>query len=180
MRIIGGEFKGRNLVPFNGDKIRPTSDMARESFFNIMRDEIYGCNFLDLFCGTGAVGIEALSRGANFVALNDSQKDSLAVVKKNLEKIGNPKAVEVFNKDAKIFIETTNKVFDVIYVDPPYKSGLYESVLKAIAESGVLSEKGVVAVETETPYEGETFGLVKTDERKYGRVRITFFKKEKL
>lgn len=178
MRVVGGEFRGRNLLSFDCDKIRPTSDKARESFFNIVMNRVRGCAFLDLFCGTGAMGIEALSRGASYVALNDVNKDSLAVAKKNVEKIGSPVGIEVFNVDAVFFLKTTDKTFDVIYIDPPYKSDLAEAALEAAAESGVLSEGGLIAVETETPYTGRTFGFFKTDERKYGRARITFFKRE--
>ena len=176
MRVVGGKFRGRNLVPFNGDKIRPTSDMARESFFNIVRDKVVGCKFLDLFCGTGAMGIEALSRGAEFVALNDSSKESLAVVKKNLEKLNNPENVSVFNFDGVEYLKKADTLFDIIYVDPPYKSDIYENVL-SVAENA-LEKDGIVAVETEVPFSGKTFGLIKTDERKYGRAIITFFKKE--
>ena len=86
MRIVGGKYKGRVLVGFDGNKIRPTSDMARESLFNILQNIIYGADFLDLFCGTGAMGIEAISRGAHSVTFNDADKNSLAVLKKNLEK----------------------------------------------------------------------------------------------
>ena len=176
MRVVGGKFRGRNLSAFDCDKIRPTSDKARESFFNIMMGRIGECNFLDLFCGTGAMGIEALSRGAKYVALNDLNADSLKVARKNVEKIGNPDGIEIFNRDAILFLKTSDRKFDIIYIDPPYKSGLAEAALEASINA--ISNDGIIAVETETPYDGQTFGLIKYDERKYGRARITFFKKE--
>ena len=85
MRIVGGIYKGRVLCPFEKIGVRPTSDMARESLFNILQTRILGAKFLDLFAGTGAVGIEALSRGAKEVTLNDFGKESVALIKKNLE-----------------------------------------------------------------------------------------------
>ena len=178
MRIIGGTFKGRNLTSFNGDKIRPTSDMARESLFNILRDKVVGCAFLDLFGGTGAVGIEACSRGANKVVIVDISRESVSVAKKNLEKTGNPTGIEIKNRDALDYLKTTDTAFDIIFIDPPYKSEIIPSVLKAIADGNALKDGGVVVTETETEYAGETFSLIKTDERKYGRARFTFFKKE--
>ena len=87
MRIVGGKYRSRVLTSFAGEDVRPTSDMVRESLFNILQGKIAGKTFLDLFCGTGAVGIEALSRGANKVTFNDLSKDSIALTKKNLEKV---------------------------------------------------------------------------------------------
>ena len=85
MRIIGGKYRGRTLVPFKGRDIRPTSDRVKESLFNILAPEISGANVLDLFCGTGSVGLEAISRGADLVVFNDVSADSLGVLRKNLE-----------------------------------------------------------------------------------------------
>ena len=84
MRIVGGIFKGRTLLGFDGDKIRPTSDKARESLFNILQYKVQDCTFLDLFCGTGAMGIEALSRGAVKVYFNDLSRESFSLTKNNL------------------------------------------------------------------------------------------------
>ena len=87
MRIVGGKYKGRTLVVFDGNAVRPTSDKVRESLFNILQFDIAGACFLDLFCGTGAMGIEALSRGAKSVTFNDASKDSLKILSKNVDRL---------------------------------------------------------------------------------------------
>lgn len=178
MRVIGGRLRGRKLTPFDCEKIRPTADKARESLFNILRDKVTGGAFLDLFGGTGAVGIEAYSRGANSVVIVEAYKDSFKIAQKNLELIGNPAEIELKNFDALIFLKTAKKSFDVIFLDPPYKSDILPSVLKEIEERGALSVGGVIVAETETPYSGETFSFKITDERKYGRTRFTFFERK--
>ncbi len=177
MRIVGGEYKGRTLVEFSGNDIRPTSDKVRESLFNILQFKIYGSSFLDLFAGTGAMGIEALSRGAKEVVFNDASKKSLQILNKNLEKIKVDKRYSVANFDACRFLQTNSKKFDIIFIDPPYGSGLGIKALSEIKSS--LADDGVVVYEEETPFNGEIVGLTVTDSRKYGRVYLTFFKKEK-
>ncbi len=174
MRIVGGIYKGRNLVPFAGQDIRPTSDKVRESLFNIIRVSIEGSDFLDLFCGTGAMGIEALSRGAKSVTLNDYSKESLGVVKKNLEKIGFPKNVRTTNLDALRFIEYEDKKYDFVYIDPPYKTDLGIKAIHTVSK--ILSKDGIAILESETPFLEELDNLIKVDERKYGRAYLTFFK----
>lgn len=177
MRIVGGKYKGRALVEFKGNDIRPTSDMARECLFNILQFKIIGASFLDLFSGTGAMGIEALSRGASKATFNDASRESLAVLKKNLEKLKVLEEYSVLNKDAIVLLKTTPDKFDIVYIDPPYKTDLG---LKAIAEvERVLSDGGIAIFEDEKPFNGEVNGLKIYDRRKYGRVHLTFFSREK-
>lgn len=176
MRIVGGEYKGRVLVEFKGEDIRPTSDKVRESLFNILQNRIYGARFLDLFCGTGAMGIEALSRGAGKVTFNDASRESLKILKKNLEKLKISNGFEVSNLDAAVFVGRSKEPFDIIYIDPPYKSGLGLKALNNILT--VLDDNGVIIYEEEQPFDGEIKGLKVADRRKYGRVHLTFFVKE--
>ncbi len=171
MRIIGGAYKGRTLYGFRGEDIRPTSDSARESLFNILGD-LSGADFLDLFCGTGAVGIEALSRGAKTV-FNDIDKESVSLTRVNLNKVG--ASAEVCCSDALGFIKSTRKKFDVIFLDPPYKSDKIRELLDAVA--GILKDGGKVVFENEKPFSGVARGLVLTDVRKYGRAILHFFEK---
>ncbi len=175
MRIVAGEYRGRNLVPFDGDKIRPTADKVRESLFNILNFKITDSTFLDLFCGTGAIGLEAMSRGAKRVVFNDISLESLNILKKNIEKIKASGNYEIKNFDALTYIKNSYEKFDFIYVDPPYKSERAKSVLDSV--SILLNEDGRVIYESETPVDFEVLGLIKTDERKYGRAYLTFFKK---
>lgn len=173
MRIIGGEFKGRTLYGFCGDGIRPTSDNARESLFNILGD-ISGMDFLDLFSGTGAVGIEAVSRGAK-VVFNDISRESVNLTEENLKKVG--AAAEVHSSDALAFIKTSRKKFDIVFLDPPYKSEIICELLDTVG--GILKDDGIVVFENENVFKGAAKGLVLTDVRKYGRAILHFFVKQK-
>ena len=175
MRIVGGKYKGRVLAEIKNEKVRPTSDMARESIFNILQNEIYGVNFLDLFCGTGAMGIEALSRGAARVTFNDASRESVALLKKNLEKLKVDDEYKVCNYDALTLLKNGGD-YDIIYIDPPYKTDLGVSALRLC--SGALSDGGIAIFEDEKPFDGTVDGLILYDRRKYGRVHLTFFRKE--
>lgn len=176
MRIVGGKYKGRALVEFDGNAIRPTADKVRESLFNILQFRISGASVLDLFCGTGAIGIEALSRGAKTVVFNDASRESIAVLKKNLNKLKVSEEYRLQNSDALTFLKNTTDTFDLVYIDPPYKSDLGGEALKLVSRA--LNYGGTAVFEDEKPFSGEACGIVKTDERKYGRVYLTFFRRE--
>ena len=176
MRIVGGTFKGRQLFGFDGDKIRPTSDKARESLFNILQFKVPSCAFLDLFCGTGAMGIEALSRGALKVDFNDLSRESLLLTKKNLEKVQAKDGYFLTNLDAITFLKTTRNKYDVIFLDPPY--GKVDETILLTCCIDKLSDDGIIVYESETSAL-EVDGLLKYDERKYGRARLNFYKREK-
>lgn len=172
MRIIGGKYRGKVLASFKGSDIRPTADRVKESLFNILAPEISGANVLDLFCGSGSVGLEAISRGADYVVFNDVSKDSLAVLKKNCAALRvDPK---IYNLDFKELLSVLDVTFDVIYIDPPYKSGFGREALSIIAKRNLLNTGGVAVFESDRPFEGEV-GLVPYDERKYGATYLTFF-----
>lgn len=173
MRIIGGSLKGRTLYGFRGEEIRPTSDNARESLFNILGD-VSGANFLDLFSGTGAVGIEAFSRGAKSV-FNDGSRESADLTRANLKKVG--ASGEVYCQDAVAFIKSSRKKFDIIYLDPPYKSDVIHELLDNV--SAILKDGGTVIFENEKPFVGTAQGLVLRDVRKYGRAVLNFFAKKR-
>lgn len=172
MRIIGGKYRGKVLAAFKGNDIRPTADRVKESLFNILAPEISGANVLDLFCGSGSVGLEAISRGADYVVFNDISKDSLAVLKKNCAAL----RVEprICNLDYRELLRSIDVTFDVIYIDPPYKSGFGKDALERIAARNLLNTGGVAVLESDRPFDGDV-GLVKYDERKYGVAYLTFF-----
>lgn len=179
MRIVGGELRSRKLAEFKGEAIRPTADSVRESLFNILRNRVEGCAFLDAYCGTGAVGLEALSRGAACVTFNDLSRESLSVLKKNLEILKISENITIKNTDASALLacyaaEPEERKFDIIYLDPPYLAGA-EKAFPFVA--GALKKSGVAIYENEKPFNGKAEGLVLTDERKYGRVYLTFFEK---
>ena len=180
MRIIGGKHRSRVLAEFPGEDVRPTSDRVRESLFNILSLKIYGARVLDLFSGSGALGLESLSRGAKEVVFNDYSKDSLSILKKNLAAlkilVGGEEA-RVYNYDFSVCLETVKGEFDLIFIDPPYRFDYGVAALKKISEKGLLSDNGVAVYERDRPFEGEIEGLEKYDERKYGKTYLTFFRK---
>ncbi len=152
--------------------IRPTADRVKESLFNILAPEINGANVLDLFCGSGNVGLEALSRGADMVVFNDLSKESLAVLKKNCESLR--LSPQVYNLDFRELLGMLDVTFDIIFIDPPYKSGYGKEALELIARHKLLNTGGVAVFESDKPFEGDV-GLTKYDERKYGATYLTFF-----
>ncbi len=173
MRIVGGKHRGRTLAGFKGKDVRPTSDRAKEALFNILSPEINGANMLDLFCGSGSVGLEAISRGADLVVFNDISKDSLAILKKNLAIL--KESAKVYNLDYKVLLAQLDITFDVIFLDPPYRSDAGTEALKIISERKLLNTGGIAVLESDKPFEGEVPDLVKYDERKYGIAYLTFF-----
>ena len=180
MRVIGGQYRSRVLAEFAGDNVRPTSDRAKEALFNILSLKIYGARVLDLFAGSGSLGIESLSRGAKEVLFNDFSKDSIAIVKKNLATLKitvNGEQAKVMQGDYLACLEQARGSFDLIFIDPPYRFDYGEKALKKIAERGLLSENGIAVYERDVPFNGEIVGLEKYDERKYGKAYLTFFRR---
>ena len=182
MRIIGGKFRSRVLSEFAGDDVRPTSDRAKESLFNILALKIHGARVLDLFAGSGALGLESLSRGAKEVVFNDFSKDSLAIVKKNLAALKIPvngTEAKVCQYDFLSCLDIVGGKFDIIFLDPPYRFDYGKKALEKIVQKGLLSENGIVVNERDIPFDGEIAGLEKYDERKYGKTYLTFFRRAK-
>lgn len=180
MRIIAGKYKSRVLVGFDGEDVRPTSDRAREALFNILYPKIIGASVLDLFCGSGAVGIESLSRGAKRVVFNDISKTSLGILRKNLSALKikeDGEEVQIFGQDYATCLSMVKGPFDVIFLDPPYRLDVLEKALALIVKNRLLSSDGVVVYECDKEYSIEIDGLIKTDSRKYGKAYFTFFKK---
>ncbi len=179
MRIIGGTYRSRILSGFDGQDVRPTADRTREALFNILAMQVRGARVLDLFAGSGAVGIEALSRGAKEVVFNDCAKDSLALLKKNLTslKLLDSEGVRVSGSDYLVCLQQQREPFDIVFIDPPYGKEYGVPALHEVAKRSLLTEKGVAVYERDRPFEGEIEGLEKFDERKYGKAYLTFFRK---
>ncbi len=181
MRIIGGKFRSRVLSEFAGENVRPTSDRVKESLFNILALKMQGARVLDLFSGSGSLGLESLSRGAREVVFNDCAKDSLAILKKNLAALKIPvggEEAKVLSYDYLACLTQLSGQFDIVFLDPPYRMEFGKPALEKIVERGLLSEKGIIVYERDRPFEGEIVGLEKYDERKYGKSYLTFFKGE--
>lgn len=175
MRIIAGKYRGKVLGTFRGDTIRPTADRVKESVFSILSGRIGGARVLDLFCGSGALGIECLSRGAKEVVFNDLSKESLALTKKNLVRVDEP--TSFMNLDFKSCLLRARGPFDLIFSDPPYKEDFLEEILRLLSAGDLLAKGGLLIHESErqeTPISGWRFA----DVRKYGRTIVYFTEKE--
>lgn len=177
MRIVAGKYRGKNLYSPKTGVVRPTSDRAREALFNILFSKFSpdweNCRFLDVFAGTGAVGFEALSRGAAEVAFIDINVQNLC---KNIELFQNDKGkIRVYKQNAENLSNAERK-YNMIYLDAPYNKGLTQKALNSLCSGGWIEENAVIVAETEKdegllPPQG--FELV--DERIYGPAKLWFF-----
>lgn len=150
MRVIAGSLRGRRLRTLDGFKVRPTSDRLRETLFNVLAPRIEDARFLDLCAGSGAVGIEAVSRGAREVVLVESSRRAARLIEENLEHCDITGGVCLVHRDVLAglrFLASREMRFDVIYFDPPYESRLYSPVLSLISKSRIVAEDGVVVAE---------------------------------
>lgn len=182
-KIIAGKWRGRNLEYFTGREIRPTSSRARESVFNILMHRymengdsyIIGQSVADICCGSGAMGLEALSRGAEHAVFVDTNSDSLKLARRNVQKFGALDESDFVQSDA-VKLPAARKACQVVFIDPPYGKNLLPAILKSLKEKNWVAEGGLVLVEQEASEplpETEHFALV--EERKYGRSRIAIY-----
>lgn len=179
MRIISGRYRGLKLNEFAGNDIRPTADRVKESLFNILYDKVFGARVLDLFCGSGNLGIECLSRGAASVDFNDISPQSVKVLKGNLARLKGENVYTVTTGDYAAFLNNARGAYDLIFIDPPYALDVGLSALKIIAERSLLTQGGVAVYERDRPFEGTICGLEAYYERKYGKTYLTFFRPAK-
>ncbi|MEA4894727.1 MAG: 16S rRNA (guanine(966)-N(2))-methyltransferase RsmD [Oscillospiraceae bacterium] len=172
MRVITGSARGRRLNEPKNMEIRPTTDKVKESIFNIVQFDIEGRRVLDLFAGTGQLGIEALSRGARSATFVDESTEAIKIVKSNLERCG--LTGEAVRDDAVSFLGHCGK-YDVIFLDPPYQSGLMDTVLRKIIQFDILSEGGIIICETDSGTEISPMNAPYFVGRvyKYGKVKLT-------
>lgn len=179
MRIIAGKYKKTPILTLEGEDItRPTRDMVKEALFSTI--DIYSdTNFLDLFAGSGSIGLEALSRGAQDVVFNDIHPKAVKIIEKNLAKVHEDRTV--YNLD---FIECLKRLegrkFDYIFCDPPYAFKGYEDIFFYVNKYNLLNDDGkiIVEIEKDTILKDEYLGLVKYKEKKYGINKLNYFKEE--
>jgi 16S rRNA (guanine966-N2)-methyltransferase len=146
MRVTGGTGRGRRLKVPAGDRVRPTSDKVKQALFNILGDRIGGARFLDLFAGTGGIGIEAMSRGAARAVFVDDSRKSLDAVRHNIEQAGFGDRAQVIAAKAESFVRKTEERFDIVFLDPPYTTEI-QPLLELIAGTGLLASGAVVVAE---------------------------------
>ncbi len=162
MRVIAGKYRSRTLQSLPGNDTRPTYDRLKETLFNVLSSagKLDGAVFLDLFAGTGSVGIEALSRGAAQVYFIESGRKAAQVIRANLGSLGITNGAEVLERsvtDGVRYLATSDLHADVIFLDPPYAmQGVYEQVLRIIEKTGILNDSGVVVAEHEKRFDPGT------------------------
>jgi RNA methyltransferase, rsmD family len=179
VRVISGSARGLKLNTPGDDRVRPTTDRVKESMFNIVQDWVYDSQVLDLFAGSGALGIEALSRGASQAVFCDNSLDSIKIIKSNIEKARVVDRSQIVSGDFKRCLrdmEAKNQSFDMIFVDPPYYKELFEEVLDTIRACKILKKDGIVIVEHDAKKPiGQVEGLEVYKEKKYGITMLTFY-----
>jgi 16S rRNA (guanine966-N2)-methyltransferase len=178
MRITGGQFGGRQIeVPRQG--VRPTQDRVRQALFNMFGESVAGCRFLDLFAGSGAVGLEALSRGAAFVAWVEMERPVLTCLRRNVETLGGD-GRSIYSMDVGRFLKKGLELepFHIIFADPPYRRQGRESLLRDIAESSLLAPGGwFVLEESASGAAGGGPGWELRDQRRYGDSVLAFLRR---
>lgn len=178
MRIISGEHRGRKLLEFSGRDIRPTTDRVKESMFNLIQEYILDAEVLDMFGGSGALSLEALSRGASHAVCIDRDRRAADIIRKNAQTLNYTEKCEIINGDSLRYITGCGRSFDIVFLDPPYNKGFIEPALKAIAENGILNSGGIAVLESDdTDFYGDSEGLEIIKQRKYGRTYITVYQK---
>ena len=182
MRIISGSHRGRRLKSKTGGKLRPTSDRVREAVFNILPPDLSEVLALDLYAGTGALGIEALSRGAFAAVFVDASHDAVKTIKDNLTDFGLDQEGRIVNKRALAalrMLADEGKKFDLVFADPPYRNDEPQRVMEALAELDLLSAEAVVVIEHEPEAKiAVVYGdLNRTDYREYGGTAVSFFER---
>ncbi len=179
MRVITGTARGRKLVTIKGNDVRPTTDRVKEAMFSIIQFDLIGAKVLDLFAGSGQLGIEALSRGASLCTFVDNLREAHQTEIENLKLTGLNKASRVVLSDSLSFIKNTTDRYDIIIMDPPYRTNLLLDALKLT--SNKLSDNGIVICEHELaldmPENLDDITLQK--QYKYGKIKLTTYRKVK-
>lgn len=178
MRVISGKYKGRKLVAPKGNNTRPTLDRTKETLFNMLAMDIPQSNCLDLFAGSGQIGIECLSRHANSCIFCDLNADAIKTIKQNLASLG-IEGQQVLKMDYKVALKSFSaNSFDIIYLDPPFGADMYTEVLNLIDNYNLLADGGQVVCECNQPFDIPTQYQV-TKDRKIGTVQFVFLERKK-
>ncbi len=184
MRITGGKLGGRRLVAPDDARVRPTSDRTRQAIFNMLRHKDFGIGFtlenaavLDLFAGTGALGIEAISQGARWCLMVDDNADSRALQRQNVEALGLTGATRIWRRDATDLGPigpSAGGPFDLVFLDPPYRKEMIPKALASLKAGSWLNPNALIVVETDASEDFDAPGYMLIDERDYGETRVRF------
>ncbi|MGH6907175.1 MAG: 16S rRNA (guanine(966)-N(2))-methyltransferase RsmD [Aestuariivirga sp.] len=183
MRIVGGKFKGRGLASPDGEATRPTSDRVREAIFNILAHgvdglRLDGARVMDLFAGTGALGLEAISRGARFCQFVEESAEARGLIRRNADSLGVIGQCKIWRRDAtKLGPCAPQTPFDLAFADPPYGKGLGQKALASLMEGGWLTPAAIVVLEeAEKTVIGDVPNLTLLDQRNYGDTQVRFYR----
>ena len=179
MRVITGKARGVQLKTPEGLQTRPTTDRVKEALFSIIQFEIPCARVLDLFGGTGQLGIEALSRGAKSAVFVDESEKAFALIKENLRRTKMLEDAKVIRSDYMQYLQNCREQFDIVFLDPPYAEVFLENALKKLTEIDILQSGGIIVaerpVEKELPWEFE--GFTRSKDYKYGKTFLTLYRK---
>ena len=180
MRVISGKARGVNLKTPEGMATRPTIDRVKEALFSIINFDIPGANVLDLFGGTGQLGIEALSRGAKSAAFVDQREDACRLIRENLRRTKLEQDAKVVRMDYLDYLKRCREKYDIIFLDPPYAEVFLENALNCITEIDILRSGGIIVAERplgkDLPWDFE--GYTRSKDYKYGKVLLTLYRKD--
>jgi len=181
MRIIAGEKRGMKLFSPKGDATRPTTDKVREALFGSLQFEVRGACVLDLFAGSGAFGLEAISRGAQCAVLVDISEEAVVVIKKNIQKTGfSGDSVQVLRGEYKKVIKRFQNAhkFDIVFIDPPYAGGYYEQALRMLVDLEIVREGAVIVTESDSTLDFNIPRLRVDKQKRYGTTVLTYYRFE--
>ena len=180
MRVITGKARGVQLKTPDGMLTRPTADRVKEALFSIINFDLPGAAVLDLFGGTGQLGIEALSRGAKSAVFVDQREDACKIIRENLRRTKLESQARVIRSDYLDYLRRSREKFDIILLDPPYAEVFLENALNCITEIDILQSGGIIVaerpVEKELPFEFE--GFTRSKDYKYGKILLTIYRKD--
>ena len=180
MRVISGKARGVNLKTPDGLQTRPTADRVKEAVFSILQFDLPGTKVLDLFGGTGQLGIEAISRGANSAVFVDASDKACILIKENLRRCKMENEGRVIRCDYLEFLERNRESFDIVLLDPPYAEVFLENALNKISEIDILKSGGIIVAErpVEKPFGVNLPGFSRSKDYKYGKTIITVYRKD--
>lgn len=175
MRVIAGSLKGRKLQTLEGLDVRPTTDKVKEAIFSAVQFDLYGANVLDLFSGSGQMGIEALSRGAKNAVFVDVSQKSLNVTRSNIASIGLENRTMCYKSDSRDFLKTDRNLYDIVFLDPPYGKGILEEILPVLSKRMTNEGKIVCEHEKELVLPDRIECLTIKKRYHYGKISVTIY-----
>lgn len=177
MRIIAGLYKGRKLISPPDQSVRPTPERVKEALFSILDEAACDAVVLDLFAGSGNLGLEALSRGAKKCVFGDNSKESIQVIRQNIQQCGAQQQSTVLMGDYRTVLSQITESLDLVFLDPPYRQELWEDAVSILAEKKLVNKDGVIVLEhpKDRDFPQEMYGFRKIKERRYGTVVLSIY-----